>query len=218
MRPAKMIKAFTDRYPLIGPSFWMLSVQYFITQLVVAHDWTRPYSLSQNTISDLGNSACGTYGARFVCSPLHSWMNASFIVLGVSMLIGAMFIYQEFRKSRGSAAGFGCMAVSGVGTLLVGVFPENTISALHFLGAMLPFVIGNLGMIILGLVLDLPKNLRLYSVISGAIALGALLLFIINTYLGLGVGGMERIAAYPQTVWLIIFGLYMSRSHTSPQT
>jgi hypothetical membrane protein len=73
-------------------------------------------------------------------------------------------------------------------------------------------------MIILGLVLDLPKNLRLYSVISGAIALGALLLFIINTYLGLGVGGMERIAAYPQTVWLIIFGLYMSRSHTSPQT
>jgi hypothetical membrane protein len=213
MRPAKMIKTFTDRYPLIGPSFWMLSLQYFVTQLVVAHAWTNHYSWAQNTISDLGNSACGTYGDRFVCSPLHDWMNASFILLGLSMIIGAVLIYQEFRESRGSAVGFSCMALAGFGTLLVGLFPENTVSSLHVIGAALPFLIGNLGMVVLGSVLALPRSLRIYTILSGGIALLALLLFIMNTYLGLGLGGMERLTAYPQTLWLIAFGIYMSGNH-----
>ncbi len=62
-----MIKTFTDRYPFVGPLIWMLSIQYYIIQVVVAMAWTSPYSLLRNTISDLGNTACGSYGGRFVC-------------------------------------------------------------------------------------------------------------------------------------------------------
>jgi len=213
MKPSKAIKTFTDRYPLIGPSFWMLSVQYFITQLVVAHDWAKPYSWTHNTISDLGNSRCGMYGSRFVCSPLHNWMDASFIVLGLSMVIGATLIYQEFRKSRISAIGFGCMAAAGLGTVLVGLFPENTVSSLHIIGAALPFLVGNIGLVILGSALALPRTLRYYTILSGVVALVALALLLTNNYLGIGVGGMERLTAYPQTVWLIAFGIYMSSNH-----
>jgi len=213
MRPSKAIKTFTDRYPLIGPSFWILSLQYFITQLVVAHDWVKPYSWMQNTISDLGNSVCGPYGSRFVCSPLHNWMDASFIVLGLSMVIGAALIYQEFRESRGSAIGFGCMAAAGLGTVLVGLFPENTVSSLHIIGAALPFLVGNLGLVVLGATLSLPRSLRYYTILSGAVPLVALVLLLSGTYLGLGIGGIERITAYPQTIWLIVFGIYMSNNH-----
>ena len=31
--------------------------------------------------------------------------------------------------------------------------------------------------------------------------------------LGLGFGGMERLVSYPQTLWLIVFGTYITRSH-----
>ena len=103
------------------------------------------------------------------------------------------------------------MALAGLGSILVGIFPENGIGWLHFLGAALAFLIGNLGMVILGFSLELPRTLKYYSILSGAISLMALVLFVSDTYLGIGIGGMERIVAYPQTVWLIVFGIYVSR-------
>lgn len=210
MNSSGIIKTFTDRYPLVGPALWMLSIQYFIIQVIVAMDFLGTYSWRFNTISDLGNTVCGPYGRRIVCSPLHDTMNASFILLGVTMFAGAGLIYQEFRESLATAIGFSFMALAGLGTILIGLFPENTISALHILGAALPFLIGNLGMVILSFSLKLPRWLRFYTFISGVISLIALLLLLTNHYLGLGVGGMERLTAYPQTVWLIIFGLYIS--------
>ena len=45
------------------------------------------------------------------------------------------------------------------------------------------------------------------------LALIALSLFASHMYLGLGAGTMERLAAYPETIWLIIFGTYMARIH-----
>src|SRR5271154_1655168 len=96
------IETFTDRYPLIGPAIWILSIQYFIIQFIVAAAWQAPYSWRFNTISDLGNSACVVYGGRTVCSPLHGLMNASFILLGITMATGAMLIYQGFKENFGS--------------------------------------------------------------------------------------------------------------------
>jgi hypothetical membrane protein len=209
----KRIKSFNDHYPLIGPVAWMLSIQYFVVQLVVARAWALPFSLLHNTISDLGNTACAPYGSRFVCSPRHELMNASFILLGVTMFAGASLMYHEFHSSRANAIGFGAMALAGLGTVLVGAFPENTIGGLHILGASLPFLVGNGGMIILSQGLTIPRALRVYTLLSGIIGLVGLVLFMMNHYLGLGTGGMERVTAYPQTVWLIVFGCYVSRNH-----
>lgn len=215
MKPNHMLRVFTDRYPLVGPALWMLSLQYFIVQIVVALDWSMPYSLAHNTISDLGNTACAAYAGRFVCSPLSSLMDASFVLLGVTMLAGSSLIYQEFHKNRGAALGFSAMALAGLGTAFVGLFPENSVPALHTLGAALPFLVGNLGIVLLGSVLRLPKLLRLFSLASGGLALVALIFFTTGHYLGLGEGGMERVTAYPQTIWLVTFGIYMSKSHSS---
>lgn len=209
----RKVAVFHDRYPLIGPTFWVLSIQYFVTQIVVALHWAQAYSLRFNTISDLGNSACGQYMGAFVCSPLHNAMNASFIVLGMFIVAGSLLLHQEFRDTPASAVGFTCMALAGLGTLFVGIFPENGNLSAHVVGAALPFIFGNTAMVILGVGLKLPQKLRVYSVLSGLVGLGGLVLFASDTYLGLGKGGMERITAYPQTIWLIAFGLYMSRDH-----
>jgi hypothetical membrane protein len=213
MKPSTIIKTFTDRYPFVGPAIWILCIQYFITQIVVGRAWSIHYSLAHNTISDLGNTACGLYGGRFVCSPLHGLMNASFIMLGITMATGSFLIYQEFKENRASLVSFSFMAAAGVGTLMVGLFPENTSSVLHTIGAGLPFFIGNLSLLILGLDLRVPIALKVYTLLSGLISLIALVLFVTNHNLGLGTGGMERIVAYPQTIWLIIFGIYISYNH-----
>ncbi len=213
MKPSEMVKTFTDKFPFVGPIFWMVSVQYYIVQIIAAAAWTSVYSLRFNTISDLGNTVCGDYSGRFVCSPQHNLMNASFIILGLTMMAGAGLIYQEFKESRASLVGFSFMAVAGFGTVLVGLFPENTIGFLHQLGAFLPFLVGNVGLLILGWALDVPRTLRVYTLVSGIVSLVALVFFTTHTYLGLGIGGMERITAYPQTMWLIVFGVYISKNH-----
>jgi hypothetical membrane protein len=211
MQLVQRLKIFSGRHPLVGPALWILSLQYFIAQVIVASAWSIPYSWTRNTISNLGNTMCGEYGPREICSPLNPLMNASFILVGLTMLAGAGLIYHQFRRGRASAIGFSFMAAAGFGTVLVGLFPENTVSLLHFSGAMLPFLIGNIGIVILGLALEVPKWLRIYSVLSGLVSLVALVFWINHVYLGLDIGGLERIVAYPQTVWLIIFGFYASR-------
>ncbi|MDQ3064878.1 MAG: DUF998 domain-containing protein [bacterium] len=210
MHISRKINTFSNQHPFVGPITWILCVQFFVVQYIVASAWKIPHSWNSNTISDLGNTTCGAYGDRFVCSPMHSLMNSSFGILGISMAIGSALIYYGFKRTTKSYIGFSLMAVAGVGTWFVGVFPEDTIGILHTFGAALPFLFGNLSLIILGLELDMPRLLKFYTLFSGTIALIALVLFLSENYLIFAIGGMERIVAYPQTIWMIVFGVYIS--------
>ncbi|MDQ2814122.1 MAG: DUF998 domain-containing protein [Actinomycetota bacterium] len=184
-------------------------MQYFAVQLVVALRWPRPYNISRDTISDLGNSACGTWNGRYVCSPWHDLMNGSFIVLGITMLLGSVLIFRRYGKGRLATAGFTAMGLSGLGVVMVGIFPENSIPALHGLGSALPFTLGNAALIALAISLAMPLLLRLYVSLCGVAALLALAAYASGHYLGLGEGGMERVVAYPQTICLAVIGCYL---------
>ena len=210
MHAPKPIRTFTEQHPYIGPLFWILSVQYFIAQVFAAAYWHTPFNIRLNPISDLGNTECTVYAGRYVCSPLHTWMNASFIVLGITIVIGSVLLYQGFKKTRHSRAGFYMMSLAGIGAALVGLFPENSVGLLHSLGAFLVFLFGNLALVVLGLSLEMPRSFRWFTVGFGIFALIALALFATGNYLWFGFGGMERLTAYPQTIWLIVFGVYVS--------
>jgi hypothetical membrane protein len=212
MKRSRYIKTFTDRYPFVGPLFWLLGIQYFITQIIVSRAWPFHYSYWLNTISDLGNTRCGVYLRMPVCSPLHAFMNYSFITLGASMVIGAVLIYHEVHESRGTRLGFTLMGLAGIGTLIVGLVPENTINPIHVLGATMAFLLGNVSMTVLGWSLHLPIRMRLYTIISGILSLFGLVLLGIALPFHLAVGFVERIAGYPQTAWLIVFGFYMTKN------
>ncbi len=126
------------------------------------------------------------------------------------MALGSTLIYQGFKKSMGSRTGFSLMAIAGLGTVLVGVFPENINSVLHGFGAILAFALGNMSLVVLANELDMPKFLKYFTVLLGSIGLLSLALLALKIYLNLGEGGVERLTAYPQTIWLIVFGIYIS--------
>ncbi len=195
---------------LHGPLLWASSIQYFIVQLIVIVAWTVPHSFANNFISDLGNTECGTYAGLAVCSPLHLLMNLSFVTFGITMFVGSMLLWRRFERNKLSTFGFLLMMAAGVGTMLVGLFPENTINSLHMLGAVLGLGVGNLSVLFLGIGLGhIHPAMRTYTILSAVLSLTAFVLFAIAEYAGLGRGGMERLISYPFTVWMITFGIYL---------
>lgn len=203
------IRSLGERHPRLGPWLYLSSLQYFVVQVLVSLRWSPAYSISRDTISDLGNTACGRFNGRHVCSPLHALMNGSFIVLGLSMILGSILIARSVARTRAGSVGFTMMGVGGLGVIVAGIFPENTIPLFHGIGAALPFLVGNAGLLVIGLSLTLSSTVRAFTVGVGALSLMALVLYASTRYVGLGEGGIERVVAYPQTIWLMAFGWYL---------
>ncbi len=229
---SKWVGRYADRYPFLGPAVWMLAVTFFIAQVAVAYNWTyraaspkaiipaHPYSFFANTISDLGETAKFTYGSPVMWSPNHFWMNTAFVLLGVIMVIGSPLIYQEFNEGDPHKVwiarfAFTAQFLGGIGAIIVGFSPENEHPTVHVVGAGLAIAVGTLGVLLLGLALPLPSPLRGFMIFVMPIALVAIVLYALHEYLGFGPGGMERLAAYPEVIWLISFGVYISHSHYS---
>ena len=206
-----------ERAVWLGACVWILAVQFFIAQIVVQLAWRTPFSLTQNFISDLGNTTCGSYppdSAMYVCSPWHAWMNASFILLGLIILVGAALVPTAFPPARSRAAGLMLLALAGAGIIAVGLFPEDVNITYHRLGAAAHFILGNLGMVALGIALWTARRrpvLAVYTTVSGVVGLLATALFVSEHYLGMGIGGMERLAAYPLPLWLTVAGISFVR-------
>ena len=206
-----------DAHPSLGPVVFMGAALYFVIQLIVAWVFIPNYSLVSNSISDLGETSCGGYGSPGMCSPRWWLMNyAGFLLLGLIMVIGSALLYHEFtqrapHERHAAMFGFGLMALAGLGSILVGLFPENENRTMHIIGAFLAIAIGNLAILVLGGALTLPESMRRSMLIFSSLALAALLCFASHKSFGIGRGMMERIAAYPVTIWLIAFGLYISR-------
>ena len=208
---------FGDQHPKIGPFLCVASIQYFLIQFLVAYRWSPPYNVSKDTISDLGITMCGRFDARHVCSPLHQVMNISLVLLGVTMVAACILLQHRFStvRSRWRTTGFTLVGSGGIGAMMVGIFPEDSIPSLHGIGAALPFLLGNIGVVVLGFSLPVLRGFRLFTLISGIVALAAVAFYATGHYLGLGEGGIERVVAYPQTIWLIALGIYLLTSTTN---
>jgi hypothetical membrane protein len=220
-RPIR-IRFFTDRYDWMGPAIVVLSSWYFAAQVLVAWVFRPHYSFVSNAISDLGNTGCPPPDSN-ICSPQHVVMNVSIALLGLAMLVGSVLIFTEFnfsddrgeRERRAAIAGFVCLALGGVGAILVGVVPENVNAAhLHTVGTAMAIGLGQLAILILGLVLLKIDNwLREFMLVTSLLVLLAGIAIAGKHQFGIGGGALERLAQYPESVWLILFGFYISRDH-----
>jgi hypothetical membrane protein len=95
------------------------------------------------------------------------------------------------------------IAVTGVGAMGVGIFTEDTL-LVHAFFSITVFAFAGISAIVSS---KLSKSWFSYiSVLLGIISLVALYLLVSGKDLGLGVGGIERMIAYPTLLWMIGFG------------
>lgn len=197
----------------IGYVAWVAGVsQFFVAHGIVESAWSRPYSWARNNISDLGNAHCAMQSEpepRYVCSPEHGLMNASFVALGTLLVVGVVFAGALWRRGATAIVARCLLACAGVGFVLAGLAPADVHENQHVLGALLIMAMGNIGLVLTGVGLadDVPSPLRSATSLLGAIAITSFGLFLSHRYLGLGMGGMERVAAFPLLVWALSIGV-----------
>jgi len=195
-----------------GGICWVLTVVYLVAQPIVAAAWAHPaYDFGANPISDLGNTTCGEYispqgHTREICSPRHLVMNVAFAAGGVLTAAGALLTWRWWPGRTASRAGLGCVAAAGAGGVLVGCAPENVNLPVHAAGALLQ-VPGAAGMVLAGIgSAGVTGRARWFSIVWGAIAVVACLLYLGGVHPVLGSGGMERVAFDTLTVWTVVLG------------
>ena len=199
----------SETHLFVTGAVWVLTVLYFIGQIVAQAAWTTPYSLIDNRVSDLGSTACGrTVANTLICSPLHAVMNLTFVLTGVLILVGLFLTRSMWPRRRLTTWGLVLLGMAGAGTILVGLSPENVNVALHVIGA-LNIPAGNVAMILLGLAIWRDhRGMARFSVVAGVVGLLGMLAGPFPVILtGHGGGLAERIALYPLIIWLIVFGI-----------
>lgn len=137
-----------------------------------------------------------------VFQPSASIIDISLVVFGFLILLAAYSLWQT-SKPR---ALVGLMIVAGVGGILNGIFSETAMTV--HLGVALIFNISAALAAIAAFSLE-DAPLRYFSVAMGLTTLAAIMFLSNGTYLGLGPGGIERMAAYPILLWTIGFGGYL---------
>jgi hypothetical membrane protein len=212
--PAASTRPRAENVVRLGGLCWSLTLVYFVAQMVAQMVFTPAYSLFDNRVSDLGNTSCGpwlTYA--FACSPLHAVVNAAFVATGVLFIVGAALTWDAWPKRRLSTAGLVCIALAGLGYVLVGLAPENVNVRLHILGAS-NLLTSNLGLLLLGLSTRAEHSWRApLALVLATIALvglvgGPVLLATLQH----GGGLSERLVLYPCVVYLVIVGAWLVRS------
>ena len=195
-----------------GIAIFVGAVQFgvllIVSEILYSANGTNPnvtypgyaYSVSANYVSDLGAN-CPTKGACYI-PPSAYLFDTSIAVLGILIIVGAYFLHRAYRWMPATVM----ITLAGVGGLGVGLFPETT-GIVHVIFSDTTFIFAGLSAIILYRVQK--KPMKYFSVVLGFMDLIACGLFALGIYLGLGVGGMERMIVYPTLLWAIGFGGHM---------
>lgn len=206
-------------------------LQYFVVEAAVIGAWAgpEPYSRRTGLISDLGALRCGEYAGREVCSPAHLLMNASFVVQGIGMMVGALLLNSAVIGVAASvgarrtdapgrrppfAAALTARALSlaaGAGTVVVGLVPEDVGSGWHLAGAIAYFAGGGLALVLVGWLWRARTPLGWFIFACGAVALAALITGGVTRMHVPEPGTLERFMGYPITIGMAALGLVVAQ-------
>jgi hypothetical membrane protein len=190
----------TDSRYRWGGLAWVLTLQFFVVETIAALRFGG-YSYRNDTISDLGTAV----------SPARWAMNGSFIVQGLLMVAGALLLGPGLSGNGGRLARV-LLTVSGIGVLLVGVFPSDGNGTVHGIVAGAHLMGGAIGLVALAYgVRPRSEELGTTLAVLGLVGIIGTIFFGSAVFLFLGEGGMERVAAYVLPLGLAAAGAALWR-------
>lgn len=161
----------------------------FILILLFLEATTPGYNAFQNYISELG---IGSTALLF---------NSSLIALGLLFLLAAILVFRTLQSTLFSTL-LGITAISAIG---IGVFPMN-VAFFHTLFSYSTFFFATLTILSAYKVAKPPFNA--VAIFLGVFTLLAMAFFISGIHLGLGIGAVERLVAYPPLLGAFLLGCY----------
>lgn len=177
----------------------------FIAAMIVTQLGYPNYSLSQNVISDLGNTSL---------SPWYYIFDASIALLGVLAVVGFLLVWSSFAPGTSRAVGLLLLLLASVAAIFVGVFSENVNGTAHATAALLVFAPSAIALLLLGSG-AMPAHshwspFRAFTIILGVVSLAALVVFVLGDAPGsLGQGTVERLIVAPVLLWTIVIGAHL---------
>jgi hypothetical membrane protein len=164
------------------------------------------YNAHRNTVSDLG----AMRPENIVRQPSAAIFNTTMIIAGALLVLAAVLLY----RSRAGLLASLPVAGLGLGMVGVGIFPGNTIMAVHELVSMATFLSGGLAAILTARLSS--RALRPVHVALGTVTLvfllGAIFLAGLPVFDQLGEGGVERWIIYPVILWTVVLGAGLASS------
>ena len=168
------------------------------------------YDVHRNTVSDLA----AMRPDDVVRQPSAAIFNTTMIVTGALIVIAAVLLY----RSRAGLVATLSVTGLGVGMIGVGIFPGNTVMAVHQLVSLATFLCGGLAAILTARLSA--RVLRPAHWVLGGVALAFLLgyTFLADLAVFDREGGVERWIVYPVVLWMVIFGAGLAASRSDPAT
>ena len=186
----------TQRSAKLGGTLFFAAGTQFLIINTIAESIYPEYSVRLNFLSDLG---VGQQTALI-------W-NASVLLLGVLFILGTYYLFRGAGRRKLIVP----FVLAGVGPIVVAIFNENSIIAVHAIGAYISFIFGGVSAILSYRLTRVPFSY--FTTTLGVITLVAIVFFTAGQYLGMGVGGMERLIVYPELIWMVSFGAYLLSSN-----
>jgi hypothetical membrane protein len=173
---------------IAGSLLFIGSVQC-VLGIIISEALYPSYSTSNQTISSLG------------VGPSALIFNSSLFLIGALGVAGTYFVHQAFKFDPFTLN----LGMTHIGAIGVGLFTMATSTfTIHSMFSIITYLFGGISAI-MSYKLQKPP-LSSLSIVLGIFSLLALVLVESKTYLGLGVGGMERMIAYPLLLWEVGFG------------
>ncbi|MEU8182952.1 DUF998 domain-containing protein [Micromonospora sp. NPDC049044] len=206
-----------NRTGRIGALCWLAAAPIFlVASLITGLRWREPtYSWATHNISDLGNAHCGVWDTtrpRYVCSPWHPLMNAAILATAVLLAAGLVLTWRLLGQGGVVRSAQVLLLLAAGGYALAAVYPADVDENLHVLGAFLIMVLGNIGLLLAGFAPPATTlgRWRRLTLTAGLVALAGTVLFVAQQGLGIGVGGMERVAVLPFPSWACCLGVLLA--------
>ena len=192
----------------------------FMLGVVIGESQYPGYNTSKNTLSDMSGS-CPSIDPSNPLKCINSValeqsatiFSSIVFSIGLTAAVSAYFIH----KALGGRIAPALLFVTGIAAMGVGIFPGSAGMA-HGFFAMTTFYSGGLAAIASYRILKENKAMQYLSVALGSVAILILMSLVIfggsnNPFISaLGVGGAERLVAYPVVLWLIALGGYLISS------
>lgn len=118
-----------------GAISWMVLSAYFIIEFIVIRASTAPYNFLKQPMSDLGVTSCGenTYAlaAYEICSLAHLLMNWTFVLTGIAVFTGAIFLHHIWPDNIKTKIASLLLVIFGLSYGISGIFPADTNFFIH---------------------------------------------------------------------------------------